>query len=123
MGPVLLAALLLAGPVAAPPRSGAEQTQLTALAEALGRAHALHRLCTGPTDDLWRSRMGRMMETERPELALRQRLTDGFNAGFADGSKSFPACSPQSRGALQDAELAAARQARALANPSSGGRM
>ncbi len=117
MGGPLLAVLLLAGPqpATAPPRSMAEQTQLTALAEGLGRAHALNRLCAGPADDLWRSRMARLLTAERPEAALRQKLTDGFNAGFAGGSKAFPQCSIQSRGALHDAERQAARQARALA--------
>ena len=121
-GAALLLGFWLAGPPSAPAplRSGAERTQLTSLAESLGRAHALHRLCAGPADDLWRSRMGRLMETERPEPILRQRLTDGFNAGFAGGSAAFAACTPQSRGALQDAELAAARKARILATPRSG---
>ena len=112
---LLLALALATQP--APLRSAAEETQLTSLAESLGRAHALHRLCAGPADDLWRSRMERMVRTERPETGLKQRLTDGFNAGFAGGSAAFPACSQQSRGALQDAELAAARKARALAGP------
>lgn len=101
----------------APPRSPAEQARLTALASALGRAHALHRLCTGPADDLWRARVGKVLDVEKPDPALRQRLVDAFNAGFASGGEGFTACSPQSRDALADAERDAAEQARRLAAP------
>ena len=114
MAAAMILSLLLA---AAPPRSPAEQARLTALASALGRAHALHRLCAGPADDLWRSRVGKVLDGEKPDPAFRQRLTDSFNAGFEAGTAAFTACSPQSREALADAEHTAAEQARRLASP------
>jgi uncharacterized protein (TIGR02301 family) len=116
MPAALALAVLIAAPQAAPPRSPVEQAQLVALAESLGRAHALHRLCTGAADDLWRSRMGRMLIVERPDPGLRQRLVDGFNAGFGQGAQGLSACTPDARSALQDMELRAAIQARSLAH-------
>ena len=120
MGAALLLALSLFGAPAAPPRSAADQAHLTALAEALGHAHALHRLCAGPADDLWRSRMGKMLEVERPDPGLKQRLTDAFNTGFASGAGAFPACSVQSRNALSDVERRAATESKALVRPDPG---
>ena len=110
----LLFALVLTA-AAAPPRTPAEQARLTQLAQALGRVHALHRLCTGPQDDLWRSRMGRMLDVEKADPALRQRLTDSFNAGFEAGGAGLTACSPSARAELIDAEHAAAERSSALA--------
>ena len=109
--------IALAGPPSLPPRSAADQAHLTALADALGHAHALHRLCTGPADDLWRSRMGKLLDAERPDPGLRQRLTDAFNTGFAAGKDAFSECSLQSRTALSEAERRAAAEARTLATP------
>ena len=107
----LILGLLAAGP----PRSPGEQARLTALASALGRAHALHRLCTGPADNLWRSRVDKVLEVEKPDPVLRQRLVDSFNAGFEGGNAGFTTCSPESRAALAEAEQDAAEQARRLA--------
>lgn len=114
MALALLLSLLIA---AVPPRTPSEQAQLTALAEALGRAHGLHRLCAGPGDDLWRSRMGHMLDLEKPDAGLRQRLVDAFNAGFDSGKAAFPDCSLASRAALTEAEHAAADHARDLSAP------
>ena len=58
-----------------------------------------------------------MLEVEKAEPALRQRLVDAFNAGFAAGGEAFPQCSVPSRAALSQAERAAADQARSLAGP------
>ena len=114
----LAAALLAAALTAAPPRTPAEQARLTGLAQALGRVHALHRLCAGESDDLWRSRMGRLLQIETPDAAFRQRLTDSFNAGFAAAGGAYKACSLDSRAALTEAQRAAASAARELAGPS-----
>ena len=114
----MIAALILSLlVVTGPPRTADEQTRLTALATALGRAHALHRLCTGASDDLWRSRVGKVLEVEKPDPVLKQRLVDAFNAGFAGANTDFTACWQESREALAEAERDAAGQARRLAKP------
>lgn len=77
-------ALAFAGSAAAaPPVRTAEQRQtLIDLAFVLGEAHALHRVCAGPSDDTWRGRMAKLIETEAPADALKAKLSDSFNAGF-----------------------------------------
>lgn len=63
-------------------RNAAERHTLIELAHVLGEAHALHRVCAGPTDDLWRGRMQRLIEVEAPSESLKTELTSSFNAGF-----------------------------------------
>ncbi len=79
-------------------RSPDEQARLGALAETLGRAHALHRLCVGPQDDRWRGPMQRLLEVEHATPALRDRLTLRFNAGYA--GVTTRRCGPASRAEL-----------------------
>ncbi len=70
--------------VAQPQVRTLEQRQaLLDLAYTLGRAHALHRLCAGPADDTWRSRMQRLLEVEAAPGALKTELTNSFNTGFS----------------------------------------
>jgi uncharacterized protein (TIGR02301 family) len=91
-----LAAPALAAPaLAAAPAERA--ATLTALAETLGQSHALRQACAGPGDQYWRARMMRLIEVEKPEQALEARLTEAFNAGYAQRRSLFRACSPAAR--------------------------
>ncbi len=97
----------------------AEQRQtLLDLAFVLGEAHALHRVCAGPTDDTWRARMARLIDTEAPADALKAKLSDSFNAGFtakdAQAKDCATAASAEALVAKRGAELA-----RKLAGPAS----
>jgi uncharacterized protein (TIGR02301 family) len=81
----VLALIALGGPASAaravrPPE---QREILIDLAFVLGEAHALHRVCAGPSDDTWRGRMQRLLEVEAPPDALKARLTESFNAGFS----------------------------------------
>lgn len=112
------ASLLVAAapaPATAPPRSPAEQDRLAALAQALGRAHALHRLCAGPADDRWRGAMQRLLAAERPSPALRERLATRFNAGFAEAGAAHHGCGADTRDALAQAAAEGRDLARGLA--------
>lgn len=102
---VLIAFALAATPALAPPALAQERTPemrgaLTSLTRVLGEAHALRQVCDGREDQYWRSRMNRLMETEQPDAALEGQLKDGFNAGFAEAKRLYPACSDSSRQAL-----------------------
>jgi len=92
-------------------RSPQAREALVQLAYDLGEAHALHRLCAGPTDATWYTRMLQLQAQEAADEAFRRRLVESFNAGFGAGSSEFPACTPQSRAA----ERAVAARGAALA--------
>ena len=94
-----------------PPTTSPQQRQgVVDLAYVLGEAHALHRACTGPEDNTWRARMGRLLQVEAPDALYRQRLMDSFNAGFTARSAEFPACTTKA----VEAEQAVAAKGRSL---------
>lgn len=97
---VLIAFALAATPALAQERSPEMRGALTSLTRVLGEAHALRQLCDGREDQYWRSRMNRLMDTEQPDPALEAQLKDGFNAGFAEAKRLYPACGDSSRQAL-----------------------
>jgi uncharacterized protein (TIGR02301 family) len=76
---------------------------VTALAEVLGKAHAVRVVCNGRNDQYWRSYMLRLLELEAPyQGGLRRSMVNGFNAGFSWGGSLHSAC---------DAEAATAEKA------------
>ncbi len=92
-------------------RSPQAREALVQLAYDLGEAHALHRLCAGPADATWYTRMQQLQAQEAADEGFRRRLVESFNAGFGAGSSEFPACTTQSRAA----ERAVAARGAALA--------
>lgn len=107
---MILALLAVVAASAAPVRTPAERETLTQLAYVLGQAHALHRVCAGPTDDTWRGRMQHLIETEAPPETLKAALTASFNSGF--GSKDAQARDCK---AAADAEARVSQKGAALA--------
>jgi uncharacterized protein (TIGR02301 family) len=95
----------------AAPRQGAERDVVVQLAYTLGEAHALHRLCAGPSDATWYGRMRRLEEQEGANPASRRQLVESFNAGFAARQTEFQGCTRRSR----EAERGVADRGRALA--------
>lgn len=61
------------------------------LAGTLGEAHGLKQACR-PDQQQWRDRMARLLEVERPEAALKARLTERFNAGYDAARTRHPRC-------------------------------
>jgi uncharacterized protein (TIGR02301 family) len=92
-------------------RAPEQRQTLVDLAYVLGEAHALRQVCWGVADQAWRERMNRMMAVEHPDDALKRRLVDAFNAGFATRQAEHPACDAAS----DEAERATARRGQALA--------
>ena len=93
--PALLGALgaaLLALPAHAQARSPAVRVSLADLAYVLGQAHALRTRCDGEGDQVWRARMARLVELERPDRAFRDQLFEGFNAGYLTANAAHPRC-------------------------------
>lgn len=114
----LALALVLAGAgggATAQERAPADRSTLTALAYSLGEAHGLRRLCAGPQDATWYSRMRRLIAVERPDEGLERRLVDAFNAGYVSRQAEFPGCSPASRAAERAAAVHGRTLAKALA--------
>lgn len=84
---------------------------VTALAEVLGKAHAIRVTCNGANDQYWRSYMLRLLELEAPyQGGLRRSLVNGFNAGFSWGGDLHPVCD----GNAVNAEKAYAAEGRDL---------
>jgi uncharacterized protein (TIGR02301 family) len=98
-------------------RSPVERQTLVQLSYALGAAHALHRLCTGPDDATWYARMQRLEQQEGADENFRRQLVESFNAGYAANAAQFTRCSP----AAQAAEREAAARGAALARDLAGG--
>lgn len=84
---------------------------VTALAEVLGKAHAIRVVCNGRNDQYWRSYMLRLLELEAPyQGGLRRSLVNGFNAGFSWGGDMHRVCD----GNAANAEKAYAAEGRDL---------
>ena len=103
-----------------PRRSGAERQVVVQLAYTLGEAHALHRLCSGPSDATWYARMQRLEAQEAVDDAARRQLIDSFNAGFAARQGQFPRCSRRSRTTERLVAEDGAALAQRLATPGEG---
>jgi uncharacterized protein (TIGR02301 family) len=91
---LVLAALTGAAalPALAQERSPAARESLADLAYTLGQAHALRTRCGGEGDQVWRARMVRMVELEKPDSAFRDQLFENFNTGFLGAKASHPRC-------------------------------
>lgn len=103
---IVLALSVFALPALAQERTIEMRDALVNLARVLGESHALRQACEGSGDQYWRTRMTRLAETEQAEPVLEQDMKDGFNAGFAETKRLYPACGDSTRRAQG---LAAAR--------------
>jgi uncharacterized protein (TIGR02301 family) len=104
---LMAAALLAFGPGAAlaQDRTPAQRQTLTDLAYVIGQSHGLRQACEGPSDQMWRSWMSRLLETEAPDAAFDRRLRDSFNTGFYAAQARFADCNDANRAeALRVAE-------------------
>jgi uncharacterized protein (TIGR02301 family) len=101
----IILATALAVPVVAQDRAPDQRQTLIDLSYILGESHALRQACAGQTDQFWRQRMQRLVQTEQPDSAFDKRLKEAFNTGFIAGQTAFPVCGPQSR--AEEARIAA----------------
>ena len=110
---IALTPVMFAAPVQSQSRVPSQDyfRDVTALAEVLGKAHAIRVTCNGQNDQYWRTYMLRLLELEAPyQGGLRRSLVNGFNAGFSWGSDLHPVCD----GNAVNAEKAYAAEGRDL---------
>ena len=88
---------VVGGGAAAQDRAPSQRQILVELAYVIGQSHALRQVCTGPTDQYWRLRMMKLIETEAPDAAFDRRLKESFNTGFVTGQAAFPVCGAESK--------------------------
>jgi uncharacterized protein (TIGR02301 family) len=100
-------------------RSPQAREALVQLAYDLGEAHALHRLCAGPSDATWYARMQQLQAQEPADESFRRRLVESFNGGFSAGASEYPVCTPASRAAERAVAARGAALARQLAGDAS----
>ena len=78
-GAAVLIAVALGGAARAQERSPAQRQVLTELAMVMGQSHALRQACDGPTDQVWRGWMMRLLQTEAQDDAFDRRMRESFN--------------------------------------------
>ena len=71
--------------------------RLYRLVEVLGRTHHLRGTCAHGESEIWRNRMRRLVEAERPSVNTRKALIEAFNASFYDAKSEYPSCTPGAR--------------------------
>ncbi|MBL8584110.1 MAG: TIGR02301 family protein [Rhizobiaceae bacterium] len=94
MAAVVLLAVPPARAVEAPYEAG-----LLRLAEILGSLHFLRPLC-GEEGEAWRAQMEALLETEKPDPALRARFIASFNRGYRTFEATYPACTASAAAAI-----------------------
>ena len=99
----IVLALALGSPAHAQERSPAQRQTLNSLAYVLGQSHALRQACEGEGDQLWRSWMSRLLETESPDDAFDRRMRDSFNTGYYAAQARFPKCDDAGKAEAQSA--------------------
>jgi uncharacterized protein (TIGR02301 family) len=75
--------------------------RLMRLAELLGAVHYLRELCGANDGQLWRERMRDLIQAEGSSALRRARLTRGFNQGYRSYSRTYSACTPSAKTAIE----------------------
>ena len=96
------AALLLAAGAAraASPDTKPYDDRLLRLSEILGAVHYLRELCGADEGQVWRQRMGELLQAEGSSALRRARLTRSFNKGYRSYSRTYNTCSPSAQNAI-----------------------
>jgi len=95
-------ALVLAASVAraASPDTKPYDDRLLRLSEILGAVHYLRELCGADEGQVWRQRMGELLQAEGSSALRRARLTRSFNKGYRSYSRTYNTCSPSAQNAI-----------------------
>ncbi len=112
------------GPVAARDTRDAAtayESDLRALARALGTLHHIRPLCVPDERMLWRDTMKELIRHEDPSRRQAAAMTQEFNDGYAEARNRFESCTPQAeseaRIQAEQAALISARLNAALDEP------
>src|ERR1700741_2549082 len=94
--------LWVATPMAAlaAPDSKPYDDRLLRLSEILGAVHYLRELCGADEGQVWRQRMGELLQAEGSSALRRARLTRSFNKGYRSYSRTYNTCSPSAQTAI-----------------------
>jgi uncharacterized protein (TIGR02301 family) len=74
--------------------------RLLRLSEILGAVHYLRELCGADEGQVWRQRMGELLQAEGSSALRRARLTRSFNKGYRSYSRTYNTCSPSAQNAI-----------------------
>jgi uncharacterized protein (TIGR02301 family) len=85
---------------AASPDTKPYDDRLFRLSEILGAVHYLRELCGADEGQLWRQRMGELLQAEGSSALRRARLTRSFNKGYRSYSRTYNTCSPSAQTAI-----------------------
>ena len=99
---ILLATSTLgAGRVIAAADTKPYDTKLYRLSEILGAVHYLRELCGANDGQLWREHMRSLITAEGSSALRRARLTRSFNNGYRSYSRTYSACTPSAKTAIE----------------------
>lgn len=75
--------------------------KLMRLSEVLGAVHYLRELCGANDNQLWRDQMRDLIAAEGSSALRRAQLTRSFNRGYNSYSRTYNACTPSARTAVE----------------------
>ncbi len=75
--------------------------KLYRLSEILGAVHYLRELCGSNDGQLWRDHMRSLITAEGTSAIRRARLTRSFNNGYRSYSRTYSACTPSAKTAIE----------------------
>lgn len=93
----LLAAL---APAWAAPETKPYDDRLLRLAELMGAIHYLRELCSANDGQLWRERMGELLDAEGTSALRRAKLSRVFNQGYRSYSRTYLSCTPSAQSTI-----------------------
>jgi uncharacterized protein (TIGR02301 family) len=97
----LLAAFVAGGPAQAVTTDAQPYDErLYRLSEILGAVHYLRELCGADEGQLWRDRMGQLLQSEGSTPLRRAKLTRSFNKGYRSYSRTYNTCSTSAQSAI-----------------------
>lgn len=89
----------IAGAAAAEDRKPYDN-ELMRLSEILGAVHYLRELCGANDGQVWREQMRQIIDAEGTTALRRARLTRRFNQGYRSYSRTYNACTPSAKTAI-----------------------
>ncbi len=101
--PLVVAAFALVAPAetAAAQDRKPYDNDLMRLSEILGAVHYLRELCGAGDGQLWRDQMRQIIDSEGTTALRRARLTRRFNQGYRSYSRTYNACTPSAKTAIE----------------------
>jgi len=87
--------------VRAAPETKPYDAKIVRLSEILGAVHYLRELCGSGDGQIWRKQMQSIIKAEGSSALRRARLTNSFNKGYRSYSRTYNACTPSAKTAIE----------------------